>query len=357
VHNFSLLKVRGRKMKWSRVMLLAVPLALVAALLRLGPVPELVLSALALIPLAALIGEATEELAARAGPVIGGLLNATLGNAAELIIALAGIRAGLLDLVKASITGSILGNLLLVMGLSLLVGGWRHGVQRFSRQRAGVLTTMTILTFIALGIPSLFSHTIAVHHPEAVEALSLGVAGLMLTLYGLSVLYTLRIREPLGAHAVAHTRWTFPQAIGILASATLGIVVMSEILVRALEPALHALGLTEFFVGIILIPLVGNAAEHLVAVQMAAENQVALSLEIAVGSSLQIALLVAPVLVFASLAFGQPMDLVFHPLELVALMMAGAIASFIALDGETNWLEGAQLLALYGMLGIAFFFV
>jgi len=208
-----------------------------------------------------------------------------------------------------------------------------------------------------LGIPSLFSHTIAAHHPEAVEALSLGVAGLMLALYGLSVLYTLRIREPLGAHAVAHTRWTFPQAIGVLASATLGIVVMSEILVRALEPALHALGLTEFFVGIILIPLVGNVAEHLVAVQMAAENQVALSLEIAVGSSLQIALLVAPVLVFASLAFGQPMDLVFHPLELVALMMAGAIASFIALDGETNWLEGAQLFALYGMLGIAFFFV
>jgi len=344
-------------MKWSRVMLLAVPLALGAALLRAGPVPELALSALALIPLAALIGEATEELAARTGPVIGGLLNATLGNAAELIIALAGIRAGLLDLVKASITGSILGNMLLVMGLSLLVGGWRHGVQRFSRQRAGVLTTMTVLAFIALGIPSLFSHTIAAHHPEAVETLSLGVAGLMLALYILSVLYTLRAREPLGGHAIAHARWTLPQAMGILALATLGVVIMSEILVHALEPALHALGLTEFFVGIILIPLVGNAAEHLVAVQMAAENQMDLSLEIAVGSSLQIALLVVPVLVFASLALGRPMDLVFHPLELVALMMAGAIAAFIALDGETNWLEGAQLLTVYDMLGIAFFFV
>ncbi len=344
-------------MKWSRVMLLAVPLALVAALLRIGPIPQLVLSALALIPLAALIGEATEELAARTGPVVGGLLNATLGNAAELIIALAGIRAGLLDLVKASITGSILGNLLLVMGLSLLIGGWRHGVQRFSRQRAGVLTTMTILALIALGIPSLFSHTIATHHPEALETLSLGVAGLMLALYILSVLYTMRNREPLGGHAIAHVRWALPHALGVLTLATLGVVVMSEILVRALEPALHALGLTEFFVGIIFIPLVGNIAEHLVAVQMAAENQITLSLEIAVGSSLQIALLVAPVLVFASLALGQPMDLVFHPLELVALMMAGTIASFIALDGETNWLEGAQLLAVYGMLGIAFFFV
>jgi len=224
-------------MKWSRVMLLAVPLALGAALLRAGPVPELALSALALIPLAALIGEATEELAARTGPVIGGLLNATLGNAAELIIALAGIRAGLLDLVKASITGSILGNMLLVMGLSLLVGGWCHGVQRFSRQRAGVLTTMTVLAFIALGIPSLFSHTIAAHHPEAVETLSLGVAGLMLALYILSVLYTLRAREPLGGHAIAHARWTLPQALGILALATLGVVIMSEILVHALEPA------------------------------------------------------------------------------------------------------------------------
>ncbi len=344
-------------MKWSRLMLITVPFALVVALLRLGPVPELVLSALALIPLAALIGEATEELAARTGPVVGGLLNATLGNAAELIIALAGIRAGLLDLVKASITGSMLGNLLLVMGLGLAVGGWRHGIQRFSQQRAGVLTTMTVLAFIALGIPSLFSHTIAAHNPQAVEALSLGVAGLMLALYILSVLYTIRNREPLGGHAVAHARWTLLQALGVLTLATIGVVVMSEILVHALEPALHALGLTEFFVGIIFIPLVGNAAEHLVAVQMAAENQIDLSLEIAVGSSLQIALLVAPVLVFASLALGQPMDLVFHPLELVALMMAGAIASFIALDGETNWLEGAQLLAVYGMLGIAFFFV
>ena len=180
-------------MSWSRWLLIAVPLAALAAALGAGPIGVLALSALALIPLAALIGEATEELAARTGPVVGGLLNATLGNAAELIIALAGIRAGLLDLVKASITGSILGNLLLVMGLSLLVGGWRHGLQRFSRQRAGVLTTMTILSFIAMGIPSLFSHTIAVHHPEAVETMSLGVAGLMLALYALSVLYTLSL--------------------------------------------------------------------------------------------------------------------------------------------------------------------
>ncbi|MER3469243.1 MAG: calcium/proton exchanger [Thermoflexus sp.] len=335
-----------------RVLLIAAPLALLAAGMGAPPVLTVALSALALIPLAALIGEATEDLAERTGPVVGGLLNATLGNAAELIIALAGIRAELLDLVKASITGSILGNLLLVLGLSLLVGGWRHGLQRFSRQRAGMLTTMTVLSFIALGIPSLFSHTIAEDHPEAVETMSLGVAGLMLALYGLGMLYTFRAPEPLAAPApAAHGHHRPPlQALGLLLAATLGVVVMSELLVHALEPALHALGLTEFFVGIILIPLVGNVAEHLVAVHMAAENRLDLSL-------MQIALLVAPVLVFASLALGRPMDLVFHPLELMALMMAGAIAAFIALDGETNWLEGAQLLAVYGMLGIAFFFV
>ncbi|MFN3928607.1 MAG: calcium/proton exchanger, partial [Thermoflexus sp.] len=271
-------------MTWSRALLLAIPLAVLAAVLGAGPVVVLVLSALALIPLAALIGEATEELASRTGPLVGGLLNATLGNAAELIIALAGIRAGLLDLVKASITGSILGNLLLVLGLSLLVGGWRHGIQRFSRQRAAVMATMTILSLIAMGIPSLFSHTIAAHHPEAVETMSLGVAGLMLALYGLSVLYALRAREPFAVHTPTHTRWSLSQALGVLVAATIGVVGMSELLVHALEPALHALGLTEFFVGIILIPLVGNVAEHLVAVQVAAENQMDLSLEIAVGS-------------------------------------------------------------------------
>ncbi|MCS6963446.1 calcium/proton exchanger [Thermoflexus sp.] len=344
-------------MPWSRALLITVPMAVLAAVLNAGPIPVLILSAIALIPLAALIGEATEELAARTGPVVGGLLNATMGNAAELIIALAGIRAGLLDLVKASITGCIIGNLLLVMGLSLLVGGWRHGVQRFSRERAGVLATMTVISFIALGIPTLFSRTIAAHHPEAVGTMSLEVAGLMLALYGLSVVYTLRARQPLSAHVTHPARWSPSQALGILAAATAGVVAMSELLVHAVEPSLKALGLTEFFVGIILIPLVGNVAEHFVAVQVAAEDRIDLSLEIAVGSSLQIALLVAPVLVFASLAMGQPMDLVFHPLELVAVVMAGIIAAFIALDGETNWLEGAQLLAVYGMLGIAFFFV
>ncbi|MCS7251075.1 MAG: calcium/proton exchanger [Anaerolineae bacterium] len=344
-------------MPWSRALLIVVPMAMLAAILNAGPIPLLVLSALALIPLAALIGEATEELAARTGPVVGGLLNATMGNAAELIIALAGIRAGLLDLVKASITGCILGNLLLIMGLSLLVGGWRYGIQRFSRERAAILATMTVISFIALGIPTLFSRTIAAHHPGAVGTMSLEVAGLMLALYGLSVVYTLRARHPLAAHATHSARWSPLRALGILAAATAGVVVMSELLVHALEPSLKALGLTEFFVGIILIPLVGNVAEHFVAVQMAAEDRIDLSLEIAVGSSLQIALLVAPVLVFASLAMGRLMDLVFHPLELVAMVMAGIITAFIALDGETNWLEGAQLLAVYGMLGIAFFFV
>ena len=315
-------------------------------------------AALGVVPLAALIGEATEHLAAHTGPRLGGLLNATLGNAAELIITFFAIRAGLLDLVKASITGSILGNLLLVMGLSILVGGIRHKQQKFDRVQAGVDSTMLILAIIALVVPSLFSHAIEEVSHQSVENLSIGVAIAMMVVYGLSLLYAFTASAPV-AHPAAHgdAAWSTRKSLGVLLLATLCIAWMSEVLVGAVEPVLEHLGWSEFFLGIIIIPIVGNVAEHLVAVQVAAKNQMDMSLQISIGSSLQIALFVAPVLVFISLLMGNPLTLVFNQFELIALAAAALISALVALDGESNWMEGVQLLIVYVILAMAFFFL
>jgi Ca2+:H+ antiporter len=315
-------------------------------------------AALGVVPLAGVVGEATEDLAARTGPRVGGLLNATLGNAAELIITFFAIRAGLLDLVKASITGSILGNLLLVMGLSLLVGGLRNGQQQFDRVHAGIDSTMLILALIALVVPSIFSHAIEPNH-AAVEYLSEGVAIAMLVVYALELVYSFTSTRPIRppVHAHAEPRWSLGRAIIVLLVATGFIAWLSEVLVGAVEHVVVNLGWTEFFLGIVIIPIVGNVAEHLVAVQVAAKDQMQLSLEISLGSSLQIALFVAPVLVFVSLLLGNPMDLVFNEFELIALTAAALIAALVALDGESNWMEGAQLLVVYIILAMAFFFL
>ncbi|MGC8837317.1 MAG: calcium/proton exchanger [Anaerolineae bacterium] len=338
------------------VLLAFVPLAVVADLARWPPMVVFSAAALGVVPLASFLSQATEELAARAGPRVGGLLNATLGNAAELIIALFAIRAGLLDLVKASITGSILGNILLILGMGFLLGGRRHGTQRFDRGQAGVNATMLTLAVIALAVPSLFGHTIEEVDHAAVEYLSLGVAGVMMLLYILSVAYSfglpLREKEP-------HTpqRWSTSLALGVLVGSTALIAWLSEILVGAVEPVVLSLGVTEFFLGIIVVPLVGNVVEHLVAVQMAMKDRMELSLAIALGSGLQVALFVAPVLVFASLALGNPLTLIFNQFELIALVAASLLATLAALDGESNWLEGAQLLAVYVIVALAFFFL
>ncbi|MBZ0299882.1 MAG: calcium/proton exchanger [Anaerolineae bacterium] len=344
-------------------MLLFVPLALLADfVLHLDPVLIFILAALGIIPLADLIGEATEELSVYTGPKLGGLLNATLGNAAELIITIFALREGLFDLVRASITGSIIGNLLLVMGLSLLVGGLRHKLQTFDRRNAAINSTLLILALVALAVPSLFDA--AIEPDKAAElGLSEGVALIMIVLYGLSVVYSFSngrhtTREPATAEHETHTaHWSVRRALIVLAGATLAIVFLSEILVGAVESVTVTLGLTEFFLGIIIIPLVGNVAEHLVAVQVAYKNKMELSLAVSIGSSLQVALFVAPVLVFISLLFGQPLLLVFNSFELVALVAASLIAAFIALDGESNWFEGAMLLAVYLILAIAFYFL
>ncbi|MBN1371777.1 MAG: calcium/proton exchanger [Anaerolineaceae bacterium] len=341
-------------------LLLALPLTLIAELTHMPSIWIFALSAVSLIPLAGLIGEATESLAVYTGPKIGGLLNATLGNAAELIITLVAINAGLLELVKASITGSILGNLLLVMGAALLLGGLKNGLQVFDRRQAGNNSILLILATVALVIPSLFSHSIGPETSTEVEALSLGVAAVMIVLYVLGLIYILRSTSSSPVSHQLHegqhkAEMSLTASLLMLGLATAGVVWMSETLVGAVESVTATLGLSEFFLGIILIPIVGNVAEHLVAVTVAIRNKMDLSIEIAVSSSLQIALFVAPLLVFVSLAMGHPLTLVFNQFELLAVIAAVLVAALVSADGESNWLEGAALLAVYIILGIGFF--
>lgn len=348
------------------LLLAGLPLALVGEAAGWPAAVVFAAACAALVPLAGLLGEATEMLAERTGPRIGGLLNATLGNAAELIITIAAIRAGLFDLVRASITGSIIGNLLLVLGASVLFGGLRNGVQRLSRGRAGQNANMLLMALIALSIPSLFSGAIGPDASPAVEVLSLGVAFSMILIYVLGMVYSFRTDTdtPLTRDSAEHTEkpqrvWSLPVALAVMAAAVVGVVVMSELLVGTVEPILAQYPfISEFFLGIVLIPIIGNVAEHVVAVQVALKNRMELSVEIAVGSSLQIALFVAPALVFISLLFGPPyLTLHFNVYEIAAVMAASIVAVLVSVDGETNWLEGAQLIVVYVILALAFFFL
>ncbi|WP_423226119.1 calcium/proton exchanger [Candidatus Amarolinea aalborgensis] len=348
-------------MKYLSVLLVFVPLAILGALLHWSPLLVFAVSALGVVPLAGLLGEATEHLVVHTGPRVGGLLNATLGNAAELIITIFALRAGLFDLVKASITGSIIGNMLLIMGFSMVVGGLKHGRQHFNRSLAGVNATQLLLATAALAIPSLFSFSTDRAHPLSVDALSLWVAVVMIVIYLFGILFSFRQEDDSKDHQ-SHSQhsgpvWSVRKSLTVLAVSTVFIAWLSEILVGAVEPTVAALGVSEFFLGIIVIPLVGNIAEHLVAVQVALKNKMDLSLGISIGSSLQIALFVAPLLVFISLLFGRELTLVFNPFEIIALFAAALIAAFVSLDGESNWLEGAQLLALYAIVALAFFFL
>ncbi len=318
------------------------------------------LSALAIIPLSALLGHATEELAARTGPTIGGLLNATLGNLAELIIAGFALRAGLIDLVKASITGSILGNLLLVLGAAQLAGGLRYKTQSFNRHLATVNVPLLVISAAGLIVPALFLAA----HPDpkhlATVRMSEFVAALLMVAYVLSLVYSMWTHSAMFADSseghAEPSEWSMARTMTTLIAAAAGIGVMSEMLVGATEEATRTMGFSEFFVGIILVPIIGNAAEHSSAVMMAYKNRMDLAVNIALGSTVQVALLVAPLLVFFGVMVGQPMDLAFTTFEVVAVTLAAWIASAIVLDGESNWLEGAYLLILYGILGVAFYF-
>lgn len=345
-------------MRYVTALLIFVPLSIIGSLLQWDQRVVLFCSAVGIIPLAWLLGEATDELTAHTGPRVGGLLNATLGNAAELIIAIFAIRQGLLELVKASITGSILGNILMILGLSVLLGGLRSGTQRFDRSEAGLNATMMTLAIIALIIPSIFGHAIEVENHQGVEWLSLGVAVVMIGIYALSLVYSF-VSAPGSVISEGHAEpaWSVRRAVLVLTVVAIFVGWLSEILVSTVEPVIESLGITEFFVGVMLIPLVGNVAEHMVAVQAAWRDRMALSLAISFGSSMQIALFVAPLLVFVSLAMGHPLTLIFNEFELLALGAAVGIAALISLDGESNWLEGAQLLAVYAIVGLAFFFL
>lgn len=350
-------KLARNPLNW---LLLLFPVALALQWKGASPASLLAASAPAMIPLAGWIGESTEAVAAHSGARVGALLNATLGNAAELIITIVAVREGLLELVKASITGSILGNLLMVLGLSMLAGGLRHGQQSFDQRKALSDSVLLVLAALALSVPSLFVQSTNGIGGMSVEILSLGVAGLMMAIYLMGLYHGLRTKGgPLArpsAEPVAHVPgWSLRAALATLVLATAGVAWMSEVLVAQVEPVVHSLGVSEFFLGVVLIPIVGNVAEHLVAVTVALKNHMNLSVEIAVGSSLQVALFVAPFLVFLSLALGNPLTLVFNSFELIALIGGVWIAALVAADGEANWLEGAVLLALYMMLALAFF--
>lgn len=350
-------------MKIVRWLLLFFPIAILAEVLHWGDLIIFAASALAIIPFAGVLGEATEALAERTGPRVGGLLNASLGNLAELIITIVAISAGKIALVKASIIGSILGNLLVVLGLSLLLGGLRYGLQKFNRDRVSIDSTLVILAAITISVPSLFGEQI---EPDfwRVEYLSLATAVVVLLLYVLFIVYSFRQPATVTEHRPAtieptHTgpHWSVPRALGIMVLAVVGLALMSEFLVGSLDVVTETLHLSEFFVGIIVVPLIGNVAEHLVAVQVALKDQMDLSLSIALGSSLQIALFVAPALVFISLAMGNPMTLEFNHPEIIAMVAASVIAALVAIDGRSNWLEGAMLIAVFLVLAIGFYFL
>jgi Ca2+:H+ antiporter len=349
-----------------------IPVAIALELAHAGPVVIFAAAALGVIPCAAVMGEATEAIAARTGPGIGGLLNVTFGNAPELIIAFFALIEGLQEVVKASIVGSIIGNVLLVMGAAMLVGGWSREKQVFSRTAANAQSAMLMLALAALISPALFQlihggglphvGTDEVDFGSDLEHLSLGVAIVLLLSYGAGLWFSLKthraVFNPYGEEQEDESHhWEVPRAALYLALAAVAVGVMSEILVGSITEASDDIGLSQFFVGVFVVAIVGNAAEHWVAVLVAAKDKMDLAVNIALGSSAQIALFVAPVLVLLSFVVGEhPMALVFNGYELGALLFAVLIGNLVTQEGESNWFEGVQLLSLYAVFGLVFYF-
>ena len=358
-----------RKIGWLNLLLVFVPIAIV---MRFAGAPAtwlFIASAVSIIPLAGLMGKSTEMLAERLGPGIGGLLNASFGNAAELIIAVFALRKGLIEVVKASLTGSILGNILLVLGASFLAGGIYYPRQKFNATAAGMAATLLALAAVGLLVPAVFHAHLVLHHEQADErGLSLEVAIVLFVVYALMLLFSLRTHKHLymgdvveenpqhHEHEHAGDLWTAKTSTTVLLVATAFVALMSEFLVGAIEETRAQFGWTEIFVGVIVVAIVGNAAEHSSAILVAMKNQMDLSFQIAVGSGLQIALFVAPLLVFISYLPGfQPMDLVFSMTEVVAVAASVLVVGLVAHDGQSNWMEGLLLLAIYVLLGLAFY--
>ncbi|MBD2577262.1 calcium/proton exchanger [Oscillatoria sp. FACHB-1406] len=347
-------------------MLLFIPISIAAHFLHWEETIVFVTAGLAIIPLAAFMGTATEEIAIVVGPNLGGLLNATFGNATELILAFIALKSGLIGVVKATITGSIISNLLLVLGFSMLLGGLRFKEQTFQPTVALTNSSLMNLAVISLLVPTAVEYTSSGIGEQTIQRLSVAVAVILIIVYGLTLLFSMKTHAYLFDVGVADLEvdeetsesakpnialWT-----GVLLAVTLGVAIESELLVEAFEAATESLGLPALFTGVILLPIIGNAAEHATAVTVAIKNKMDLSVSVAVGSSMQIALFVAPVLVIAGWLIGQPMDLDFNPFELVSVAVSVLIVNSICADGKSNWLEGGLLLATYMVLSFAFFF-
>ncbi len=351
-------------------LLVFIPISIAAEYLHWGTLTVFITSGIAIVPLAIWLSTATEEVAVVAGSSIGALLNAVFGNATELIIALVALKAGLVDIVKASITGTIISNLLLVMGLSMLLGGLRYKEQEFQPIVARVNGSSMTLAVTAIVLPTTVIYTSNGVEDLAIRNLSITVAVVLMIVYALTLLFSLKTHSYLyevglvelegelqpGAIEVPAHKPNLTLWIGVLVIATLAVAFESEIFVGVVEEATKGLGLTPLFTGVILLPLVGGAAEYVTAVSVAIKNNMDLSVSVAMGSSLLVALLVAPILVLVGVATGQPMDLNFNPFEVVAVAVAVAVANLISLDGRSNWLEGTLLLATYVVLGAAFYF-
>lgn len=347
-------------MKILKFLLVFIPISFIAKFLNASGTIMFLLSAASIIPLAGLMGEGTEEISFYTGPKVGGFLNGTLGNATELIISFFALKEGLFEVVKSSIAGAVIGNVLLVIGASMLAGGLKYKSLKFNKEVNEVTSSMLLFAVIGLCIPALFTHSV---NPSLLntryEGLSLFVAIVMIIIYVLNLLFSFVTHKHLYESNVAHegtAKWSLKRAIITLIIATIFIAIESEFLVGGVESLTESLGWSEFFVGIIIIPIIGNAAEHSIAVMMALKNKMDVGLEIALGSSLQIILFVAPVLIFISLFF-TPMSIIFNQFELIALIAAVLIANKVANDGEANWLEGVQLIAVYLIIAACFFIV
>jgi Ca2+:H+ antiporter len=358
---------------WPYLLLPAIPVAIALELAHAGATAVFLSAALGVIPTAALMGRATEELAARSGPGIGGFLNVTFGNAPELIIGVFALAEGLHEVVKASLVGSILGNILLVMGAAMLAGGARRERQFFDRTAAGAQSLMLLLAAVVLVMPAIFELVAgeglpsptdqAVHFPGKLQALSVGVALVLLASYAGGLMFSLRTHRDLfnPAHDPEDhvgAGWSVRRSLIMLALAGVAVGVMSEILVGSISEAAESIGLSPFFVGVIVVAIVGNAAEHWVAIYFAARDKMDLAVNISIGSSAQIALFAAPALVLLSFVVGPfPMALVFNGFEVGAIFLAVLVADMVTQDGESTWFEGLQLLAVYAVLGLTFYFV
>ena len=345
-------------------LLIFVPVTFWLGLTHASPTAIFVVSCLAILPLAGLIGEATEHLAHHTGSGLGGLLNATFGNAAELIIGFMALRAGETEIVKASLTGSIIGNMLMVLGLATLLGGWKHKEMRFNRMAAETGSSMMLLAVVALVTPAIYATVTHHREPEHIESISLDISIILILTYVASLIFQFKTHqrffapeeEPAGEGEAARP-WSIARSSLVLAAAAVLTGLVSELLVHAVDEAGTALGLGKVFMGVVVVAVIGNAAEHSTAVLVAMKNRMDLALGIAMGSSMQIALFVAPVLVIAGHVMGQPLGLEFTILEVAAVMLSVLAVSQLVQDGRTNWFEGLQLLAIYAILAVAFYFI